>query len=126
MENLFIDFAQAISPALQTLLEGVLVILASQAVAWFHQKYQDQRAQLNERNQWALDFLINQSIRAAEQLYREGNGEAKKAYVYKIVEKELVARGLTIDLAVLDARIEAAVYAEFTKPTQTFIPPAVG
>ncbi len=126
MENLFIDFAQAISPALQTLLEGVLVILASQAVAWLHQKYQDQRAQLNERNQWALDFLINQSIRAAEQLYRDGNGEAKKAYVYKIVEKELVARGLTIDLAVLDARIEAAVYAEFTKPTETFIPHAVG
>lgn len=126
MNQLFIDFAAAISPALQTLLEGVLVILASQAVAWLHQKYQDQRAQLSDRNQWALDFIIAQSVRAAEQLYRDGNGEAKKAYVYKIVEKELATRGLTLDFDVLDARIEAAVYNEFKNSNVVIPAPPVG
>lgn len=118
MEQFFIDFAEAISPALQTLLEAVLTLLAAQASAWMYKQYQHQRAQLDTQQQYFLDFIVGQAVRAAEQLYKEKKGAEKKAYVFGIVEKELAARGIKLDIDVLDAKIEAAVFAQFAHPPQ--------
>jgi len=123
MEQLFIDFAQAISPALQTLLEAVFALLAMQASAWLHKQYQNQRANLDQQQQWIVDFVVAQGVRAAEQLYREGGGKEKKAYAYSVIERELASRGLKLDIDILDAKIEAAVFSQFSHPPSQ---PAVG
>ena len=128
MEQLFIDFAEAISPALQTLLEALFALLAAQASAWMYKQYQVQRARLTSEQQYIVDFVVSQAIRAAEQMYKDKRGDEKKAYAIAIVEKELSARGLIIDIDPLEAKIEAAVFSHFAKPPITipFDAPPVG
>ena len=116
MEQFFIDFASAISPALQTLLEAVLTLIAAQVSAWLFKQYQNQRAQLDAQQQWAVDFVVTQAVRAAQQLYKDKQGKEKKAYAFSVAENELAKRGLAIDLDILNTKIEAAVYSNFKAP----------
>ena len=52
-----------------------------------------------------LASLINVGVYAAEQIYGSGKGQEKKAYVQKM----LLEKGYDINLAEIDAAIEAAV-----------------
>ena len=52
---------------------------------------------------------------AAEQVYKDGNGEDKKKYVIGVAENYIEKSGIKIDLDDLEAQIEAAVFGKFTK-----------
>lgn len=116
--KIFLDFAQAVSPALQTLLEAVFVALASAASAYMYKLYQTQRAKLSSDQQFLIDQVVSVSIRAVEQMYGSYNGDEKKAAALAIAEKTLAGYGLNIELDTLSAQIESAVYSHFPKLPQ--------
>ena len=104
--QLFKDFAEAISPAIQDLLVAVLVYASGRAAMWFRAKYEAQKS-------YDVDLLIQIAVRAAEQLYKCKDGEAKFDYAINLVEAELARIGFKIDIELLTAKIEAAVMDEF-------------
>ena len=107
------DFAEAISPAVQVLLQAALVALASSASAWMVSKANEYRGKLSQEKRYYLDFVISNGVQAAEQIYKNGNGEQKKAYVLGLAEAYIAKSGLQIDLDEIEARIEAAVFQQF-------------
>lgn len=108
MEQLFLDFAEAISPALQTLLQGVLTLLAAQAVAWLNEQYKLKKSQLSKENQYLLDLVSTHAVRAAEQLYDDN--QTKKEYAISIVEGTLLKSGVKLDIAQIVSAIESQVF----------------
>jgi hypothetical protein len=113
MEQLLKDFALAISPALQVLLEALFTLLATQAAAYIYGKIKQQRAQMSDQERYLADFIVGQAARAAEQLYKDGKGAEKKAYALAAAEKALAKYGVTLDLDIVEAKLEAAVYDQF-------------
>ena len=104
--QLFKNFAEAISPAIQDLLIVVLVYVAGRAAMVLREKYEAQQSE-------NLDLLIIIAVRAAEQLFGAKNGKEKFDYAIELVESELARIGFKIDIELLTARIEAAVQDEF-------------
>ena len=78
----------------------------------------------------AVTDILAQSARiaviAAEQAGAGKLSEEKKKYAIDYAEKWLKARGITLDLDLIAASIEAAVYKEFNAPDATFAPTAKG
>lgn len=54
--------------------------------------------------------VVQRLVEAAEQVYDSAEGKKKKEYVLELAQKELIARGIKIDVDVLSGYIEAAVY----------------
>mgnify|MGYP003495257960 FL=1 len=111
--QLFKDFAEAISPAVQVLLQTALVALFSSASAWLIGKVNEYRARLSQEKRYYLDFVITNGVQAAEQIYKNGNGAEKKAYVFGLAESYISKYGLQIDVDEIESRIEAAVFNNF-------------
>jgi hypothetical protein len=63
-----------------------------------------------------LEWAAAIAVKAAEQAGGVELAEEKKAYAIKFVEDWLASMGLNIDLDLVDAAIEAAVFSEFNKP----------
>jgi hypothetical protein len=63
-----------------------------------------------------LEEAVKLAVRAAEQAGAAELIKDKKQYAIEIAEKWLEARGLTVDIDLLDAAIEAAVLTLFNKP----------
>jgi hypothetical protein len=105
-----------ISKLLQNLLLAILPILAAQGVAILIAVYKSKRAEMTERQQWILDNAVRVAVVAAEQLYKAGNGDEKKAYALQVAENWIAEKGLTVDLHLLEAQIEAAVFEQFNRP----------
>ncbi len=101
------DFLLAISPALQTALQAILVLLAGQVSAWLYKTYQSKRAELGRTEQYLLDIVVDRAVSAAEQLYTDG--EEKLAYATNNVEVTLKSYGIVLELDVIRAAIEATV-----------------
>ena len=108
MEQLLQDFLATISPALQVLLQGVLVFLAGQVSIWLVKIYQTQKAKLGLEQQALLDIVVRKAVEAAEQIGI--SGEEKLTYAFDKVEKTLAGQGIVIDLDVIYSLIEAEVF----------------
>lgn len=104
-----------ISELLLKLLIAILPPLAAAAAAYFVKAYQAKRAELDERQQWMLDTVVQVAVKAAEQLYSSGDGAQKKDYALGVAEAWLAQHKIKLDLHVLDAAIEAAVFDQFPK-----------
>ena len=115
MQEFFVKFLEAISPALQVLIQTLAVALAAQASAWFVKKYQTAKANLSTEQQYFLGVIVGSAIKAAEQIYTDG--DAKRAYAFMIVEKTLKQYGITMDVDVIYAQIESKVFDSFNRPT---------
>ena len=111
MEDFFTKFLEAISPALQVLIQTLAVALAAQASAWFVKKYQTAKANLSTEQQYFLGVIVGSAIKAAEQLYTDGSD--KRAYAFSIVEKTLKQYGITMDVDIIYAQIESQVFDSF-------------
>ncbi len=113
-----------ISELVQALLLATLPVLAAQLSAFLFQAYKAKRAELDERQRWMLDQVVGIAVLAAEQIYENGDGAEKKAYALNVAEEWIAKRGLTLDLELLNAQIEAAVYSqvekEFPPPMSAF------
>lgn len=104
-----------ISDLLFELLKAFLVPLAGLAAAYLFKAFQKKAAELDQQQQWILDNVIEIAVKAAEQLYKSGDGAEKKAYALSVAEQWLEKYNITIDLHVLEAAIEAAVFDQFPK-----------
>ena len=111
MEQFFIDFAEAISPAVQILLQGVFIALAAQLSAWLAKKYQVEKANLSTEQQYVLRLVVSSAIMAAEQLYTDS--QEKRNYAFSIAEKALAQHGLMLDIDLIYSEIEAQVFKSF-------------
>ena len=58
---------------------------------------------------------VKVAVRAAEQAGAAGLIHDKRAYAFNVAEKWLKARGVTLDIDLIYAAIEAAVYKEFNE-----------
>lgn len=113
MNEFLVKFLEAISPALQILIQTLAVALAAQASAWFVKKYQTAKASLSWDQQQFLVAIVGAAIKAAEQIY--DNGEEKRNYAFSVVEKTLQQYGLTMDVDVIYAMIETQVFDSLKK-----------
>jgi hypothetical protein len=110
MEQIFLSFAEAVSPALQVLLEAVLIALAATLTAWAKAKYGETRASMGHEQQYFLDLITRTAVTAAEQLYTD-NAE-KREYAIRVVTESLAGYGIKLDLLTIAAAIEAEVFAK--------------
>lgn len=113
MESPLLDI---VSTFAQSVLELVLPILVVFVVAWVRAKIMEAKewAIVNgkERELLALETIAGLAVQAAEQGNLAGYVEDKKIYAYNLVESYLKERGIAINLGLIDAAIEAAVWAE--------------
>jgi len=114
MQDFFAKFLEAISPALQILIQTLAVALAAQASAWFVKKYQTAKMSLSTEQQYLLEIVVGSAIKAAEQIYDDST--EKREFAFSVAEKTLAGYGITMDIDVIYAMIETQVYSEFSKP----------
>ena len=113
-----IDWMKLLSTVLQLVVAAVLPVLAAAAVSWV--KIQWKKFQANNRDvSYEIENAVAIAVKAAEQLGLNGAIDDKKKYALDIAEKWLAANGLTIDLDVIDAAIESAVFEQFNKPEKS-------
>ena len=119
---------EVLSNVLQAVLEAALPILVSAAAAWVIGKVVELVRKLKDTNPELYEILkviAERAVSAAEQIWGDQHGEEKKAYALNVVEKYLAAKGITLDLDIIDGYIEAAVCdmnlskGWFTKMTET-------
>ena len=108
LQAAMVTVAQVLLP----ILMGGLVILIKALWGWIKSKMSAQQLEI-------ATTLINQLVLAAEQNSLTGmlaaEGQAKKKYVIDTAEAPLAAKGIHLDLDVLDALIESSVYEAFNK-----------
>lgn len=104
------NFAEAISPALQTLLNAVFLALATQASAFVYGKLKEQRSKLSADQVFYFDLFVRGAVKAAAQIYDEEQGDEKKAYVLNLANEYLSRVGFKIDAKEVDVIIESAVF----------------
>ncbi len=103
---------ELVNKLLQTLLEVALPILVTAAATWMVGKAVELFKRIAMKNPDVAAYLMeicNTAVRAAEQIFGGEKGKEKKAYAIKLVEAYLAQLGVKLDLATIDAAIEAAV-----------------
>ena len=107
-----------LSKFVEALLLALAPLLASLAAAWLlaaaRKAWADYRAAEPGKAYW-IEEIASIAVRAAEQAGLAGYIENKKDYALHIAERWLAAKGLRIDLELIDAAIEAAVWEELNK-----------
>lgn len=120
-----VDWSALFSLALQAVLVAVLPLVAS----WIRQflKAKTEEAMKVAESYYpdllsSLREAVNIAVQAAEQSGLSNKIADKKVYARDIVQKWLRARGVSLDLALIDAAIEAQVlindYPHKSKPTE--------
>jgi hypothetical protein len=102
------EVALGMAPVIAVALIGVLLALFKKL--WAQAK--EAMPQATDQLEWAATV----AVKAAEQAGWVTLADEKKAYAVDIVEKWLASKGLSIDLDVIDAAVEAAVWDEFGSP----------
>lgn len=106
---------------LSVFAEGVLLaiapVLASMVAAWLIAKIKEAwaaaRIAVGEEWAWVLDMAATKAVYAAEQAKLGELIENRKAYALDLAQQFLKDRGYEIDLALIDAAIEAAILEQF-------------
>ena len=113
---MWLDFLSAF---LQKFLEVVLPVLATAlaglAIAWITKLINDIKARLTEDQEWIINQAIEAAVLAAEQIDLKGVVIDKKDYALQVAMQWLSLKGIKINLNILDARIEAAVFDQFNR-----------
>ena len=113
---------EKLSDLILQILVLTLPYFAAVAAAWVKAKYELARAELDEKKRYALDLVISYAVKAAEQIYKDGNGDVKKQYALGVAEAYIAKTGLKIELDDLEAKIESAVFAEISAPLPVIAP----
>jgi len=107
---------------LSKLAEGILLalapVVAGYVASWVIAKARMAWMQFRESNAdyaYMLESIAAIAVKAAEQAQLAELIDDKKSYAVQTVQAWLDERGFKIDLVVIEAAIEAAVYDEFNK-----------
>lgn len=104
---------QLVSGVLQAVLLAVLPVLAGVAVKWLLEKVKGEVQKLDKDQLATLQWVAGIAVAAAEQARLAGLVHDKKVYAVSIIDAWLQARGIQIDVALIDAAIEASVFDQF-------------
>lgn len=110
-----------LSSMLQSVLAYILPILAVSLMSYLLARAREIWERAKHENPSATHLLaesVRVAVRAAEQAGAAGLIHDKRAYAFDVAEKWLKARGVTVDIDLIYAAIEAAVYQEFNKPKE--------
>lgn len=106
METTWLDI---LSSVLQAVLAAVLPVLAVAAATWMLAKWKEVKSRVDSKT---LDYLTGLAyivVQAAEQAGAAGLIDEKKAYAMEVVQNWLKSKGMTINVSLIEAAIEAAV-----------------
>jgi hypothetical protein len=103
------------SALMQSVLLAVLPVAAGAAVNWLLKAAKVEAGKLDTQTLQTLTWLASIAVKAAEQSNMNGWLDDKKAYAVEICQGWLKARGISLDVATIEAAIEAAVMEEFNK-----------
>ena len=110
------EWNDVLSAMLQSVLTYLLPVLAVALTGFLVAKIKSLWAEAKAWNP-EITTLLEQAatfaVLAAEQAGAAELIESKKAYAFDIAERWLELRGVHIDLDLIDAAIEAAVYEQF-------------
>lgn len=100
------------SKMLQAVLEIALPMLIASAAGWMIGKCIEIFKKVRDKNPELYEILVvisKKAVEAAEQIFGGGRGQEKKEYAKMVIKKYLSAKGIILDLDVIEAYIEAAV-----------------
>lgn len=103
-----------LTPILQAVIALAAALITAFVIPWIKSK-----TTLEQRN--LLLSVITSLVYAAEQIYGAGHGDAKLAYVVEQLKK----RGLTVDIAAIEAIVKEQ-YVLLHKPKPVTVPPDGG
>ena len=103
----------------EQVLVVVLPLLASLASAWLvaqiKLKIDEIKANKHAEVGYVLENAVSMGISAAEGTLKSGEGKAKKDAAVELATAYLAARGVKLDVALIEGAIEAAVFDELNK-----------
>jgi len=97
---------------LQAVLEVALPMLVASAAGLMIGKCIEIFKKVRDKNPELYEILVvisKKAVEAAEQIFGGGRGQEKKEYAKMVIKKYLSAKGIILDLDVIEAYIEAAV-----------------
>ena len=101
-----------LSKSLQIVLEIALPLLVASAAGWVFGKFIEIMKKIRDKNPELYEILSvvsAKAVEAAEQIFGGKEGEKKKKYAIDVITKYLKAKGITLDVEIISAYIEAAV-----------------
>jgi hypothetical protein len=114
-----INWEVLIGGLVQELLVGVLTALAGAATAYViglaKHAWANAHNVIGTEWSWALDEAASMAVRAAEQIGLKDKAFEKKEWAVAKAQEILNARGIKVNLSILDAAIEAAVLSEINR-----------
>ena len=114
--DIFKDFLEAISPALQALLVGLVNLLLVQASLFVSAKINAAKVGLSADKQYILELVVENAVTTVEQIYYSADNMTKKNEAIAIAENALKQYNLKIDLDVIADLIEAKVFQHKNTP----------
>lgn len=118
-----------LSSFVQNLLLAIAPFLASLVAAWLIAKTREAWAKAKEAEPDLVDtlrWIAKQAVIAAEQAGAASEFGGKKNYAIGVAEKYLEAKGINVDLDLISAAIEAAVWTEFNEGCEKDKPKPTG
>ena len=100
------------SKMLQSVLEIALPMLVASAAGWMIGKCIEIFKKVKDKNPELYEILVvisRKAVEAAEQIFGGGKGAEKKEYAKNIINKYLAAKGIVLDIDIIEAYIESAV-----------------
>lgn len=98
---------------LSVIMVAALVAMPLVMIYWF--RYSTEHG-LNPAHKAALRTVVETFVLAAESVYRSKAGQEKKQYVLDQIEQFAKRNGVHVDMELIDAMIEAAVYQIINGP----------
>ena len=115
------DFMPVLSVFAQQLFLALLPFIAAPLAVWLFAKARKTWAEFKNNQPDASYYLENfahMAVLAAEKAQLPEWAAGKRDYAFAVVEKMLAAKGLVVDIDVIYAAIEAAVYDEINREKQ--------
>lgn len=110
-DTFWVDFAQALALQFGPLLAGALVAWALKEFGKLWLSFKNSRPDIAEQ----IASAARMAVLAAEQSGAAGYVENKKSYALKVASNWLAEKGLSVNIELISAAIEAAVFEEFNR-----------
>ena len=114
MDALIAVLVKFLETFLLALIPLLVPIVAAWVIAQIRSTWQRFKSTQSESNLFLLKEIATLAVRAAEQSGANLLIHDKKSYAVGVAEDYLAARGITINLSLIEAAIEAAVLEEFS------------
>lgn len=113
------EFSDVLWKFVESFVVALVPILVPLLAAWLLPKaimaWKGLKSKLDSDDIYLIESIAGVAVKAAEQAKLSGFIQDKKTYAMEFVEDWLKARGVKLDLKLIDSTIEAAVLEEFNR-----------